>query len=127
MRTTSLHPWWFPHPIATRLGRTRNALREVLDAVRALPGVESAGTVDALPFSGENHGGYVTNSETGVTEPNSQTVAEVDVVSADYFTDHGGAVTPGPLVSRRRDESIERYYHRERRSRCAHVARDQPY
>jgi hypothetical protein len=27
-----------------------------LDAVRAIPGVEKAGTTDALPFSGENHG-----------------------------------------------------------------------
>src|SRR5262249_22600888 len=56
-----------------------------LNSVRALPGVESAGTVDALPFSGENHGGYVTNTEAGVMEPNSQTVAEIDVVSADYL------------------------------------------
>ena len=66
-----------------------------LDAVRALPGVESAGTVDALPFSGENHGGYVTNSETGVTEPNSQTVAEIDVVSADYLQTMGVRLVEG--------------------------------
>ncbi len=33
--------------------------KRMLDAVRALPGVERAGTVDALPFSGENHGGSV--------------------------------------------------------------------
>jgi hypothetical protein len=30
--------------------------RRFLDAVRSIPRVESAGTVDALPFSGENHG-----------------------------------------------------------------------
>jgi len=66
-----------------------------LDAVRDLPGVESAGTVDALPFSGENHGGYVTNSKTGVTEPNSQTVAEVDIVSADYLQTMGVRLIEG--------------------------------
>jgi predicted permease len=66
-----------------------------LDAVRALPGVESAGTVDALPFSGENHGAYVTNSKTGVTEPNSQTVAEVDIVSADYLQTMGVRLIEG--------------------------------
>jgi predicted permease len=31
--------------------------KRFLDAMRAMPGVESAGTVDALPFSGENDGG----------------------------------------------------------------------
>jgi predicted permease len=60
-----------------------------LNAVRVLPGVENAGTVDALPFSGENHGGYITNSKAGVMEPSSQTVAEVDVVSADYLQTMG--------------------------------------
>ena len=66
-----------------------------LDAVRSLPGVESAGAVDALPFSGENHGGYVTNSETAVTDPASQTVAEVNVVSADYLQTMGVRLLEG--------------------------------
>src|SRR5215472_11028232 len=39
--------------------------RRILDGVRAIPGVEKAGTVDALPFSGENHGGFVGNQEGG--------------------------------------------------------------
>ena len=39
--------------------------RRFLDAVRAIPGVESAGTVDALPFSGENHGGFISTSPCG--------------------------------------------------------------
>ena len=53
--------------------------KRILDSVRALPGVESAGTVDALPFSGENHGGSV-----GRTEASSLDV-EVDVVGGDYL------------------------------------------
>jgi predicted permease len=56
-----------------------------LDAVRAIPGVENAGTVDALPFSGENHGSLITSSETAVMEPRNQLPAEVDVVSPDYL------------------------------------------
>jgi predicted permease len=59
--------------------------RRFLEAVRALPGVESAGTVDALPFSGENHGSLIASSEAAVMEPRTQLVAEVDVVSPDYL------------------------------------------
>jgi len=54
--------------------------KRILDAVRALPGVQSAGTVDALPFSGENHGGWVGNADN-----RSALVAEVDVVGGDYL------------------------------------------
>jgi predicted permease len=59
--------------------------RRFLDAVRAIPGVESAGTVDALPFSGENHGSLITSSEAAVMEPRDQVPAEVDVVSPEYL------------------------------------------
>ncbi len=61
--------------------------RQFLDAVRALPDVESAGTVDALPFSGENHGGFVSLREAPL--PNDQLVAEVDVVSTEYLPTMG--------------------------------------
>lgn len=60
-----------------------------LDAVRTLPGVESAGAVDALPFSGENHGGNVTGNASEVMRPGSQAVAEIDNVSADYLQTMG--------------------------------------
>jgi predicted permease len=62
--------------------------RRILDAVRVLPGVESAGTIDALPFSGENHGGLVSSGEL-------QTAAEVDVVSAGYLQTMGVRLTEG--------------------------------
>ena len=55
--------------------------RRILDAMRSLPGVESAGTVDALPFSGENHGGYVSDDE---PPRGRQLVAEIDVAGGDY-------------------------------------------
>jgi len=66
-----------------------------LDAVRTLPGVEAAGTVDALPFSGENHGGFVTATQAGVLEPGSQLVAEVDVVSGEYLQTMGVRLAAG--------------------------------
>ncbi len=56
--------------------------QRILEAVRALPGVESAGTVDALPFSGENHGGFVGAG-------NSSLVAEIDVVGGEYLQTMG--------------------------------------
>jgi putative ABC transport system permease protein len=53
--------------------------RRILDDVRALPGIEKAGAVDALPFSGENNGAVI-----GTGEPSTEQIAEVDRVSADY-------------------------------------------
>jgi len=61
------------------------AYRRFLDAIRAIPGAESAGTIDALPFSGENHGGLITSSEAAVMEPRNQLPAEIDVVSPEYL------------------------------------------
>jgi predicted permease len=53
--------------------------KRILDAVRALPGVESAGTVDALPFSGENHGGTVSLPD------GTWLQTENDVVGGEYL------------------------------------------
>lgn len=63
--------------------------RRILNSVRALPGVESAGTVDALPFSGENHGGFVSNSAGLSNESAAPLTAEVDVVSGEYLQTMG--------------------------------------
>jgi putative ABC transport system permease protein len=60
--------------------------KRILDAVRALPGVDNAGTVDALPFSGENHGGFVTGGE--VSADHSLT-AEIDVTGGGYLQTMG--------------------------------------
>jgi predicted permease len=73
--------------------------RKFLDSIRALPGVESAGAVDALPFSGENHGGSVTSSETAVMEPHRQLVAEIDVVSSEYLQTMGARLLQGRWFS----------------------------
>jgi putative ABC transport system permease protein len=53
--------------------------KQILDAVRALPGVDYAGTADALPFSGENHGGTVTRPGA------APLLSEIDVVGGDYL------------------------------------------
>lgn len=56
--------------------------KRILDDVRALWGVESAGTVDALPYSGENHGGFVSSS--GASDPQAVT-SEIDVIGGEYL------------------------------------------
>jgi putative ABC transport system permease protein len=63
--------------------------QRILDSVRALPGVESAGTVDALPFSGENHGGYVSAAE------GSNLESEIDVVGGEYLQSMGVRLLEG--------------------------------
>jgi predicted permease len=62
--------------------------RRVLDLVRVLPGVDSAGTVDALPFSGENTGGLV-GKKAGRALEGGQIPSEIDVVSAGYLQTMG--------------------------------------
>ncbi len=66
-----------------------------LDAVRAVPGVENAGTVDALPFSGENHGGLVASTPSPIMQPRTQLTAEVDVVSSEYLQTIGVRLIEG--------------------------------
>jgi putative ABC transport system permease protein len=63
--------------------------KRILDSVRALPGVESAGTVDALPFSGENHGGFVSGPG------GSKVEGEIDVVGGDYLQTMGVRLLEG--------------------------------
>lgn len=70
-----------------------------LDSIRSLPGVESVGAVDALPFSGENHGGSVTGNENDVMEPRNQLGAEIDVVSSDYLQTMGVRLLAGRWFS----------------------------
>jgi putative ABC transport system permease protein len=71
-----------PAPDRYRTPEARSLFyRKMLDAVRAIPGTQLAGTVDALPFSGENHGGTVSGGE-----PNGlKLVAEIDVAGGDYL------------------------------------------
>ncbi len=68
--------------------------KRILDSVRALPGVQSAGTVDALPFSGENHGEYVSNSA-ALSESNAPLIAELDLVSEEYLQTMGVRLLAG--------------------------------
>jgi predicted permease len=59
--------------------------RRILDSVASLPGVQLAGTVNALPFSGENDGGLISQSQAGALGVRDQVAAEIDVVSAGYL------------------------------------------
>ena len=69
--------------------------KRFLDTVRAIPGVQSAGTVDALPFSGENNGDLIAATESAVNDPNYQTPVELDVVSPEYLQTMGVRLSKG--------------------------------
>jgi putative ABC transport system permease protein len=75
--------------------------QRMLDAVRALPGVESAGTVDALPYSGENDGGSVRGNEGA--EP---LTTEIDVVGGDYLEAMGIRLLEGRFFRGEEDGAI---------------------
>jgi len=66
--------------------------RRILNAVRALPGVEAAGTVDALPFSGENHGGFVSAGEPPAAP---FLTSEIDVAGGEYLRAMGVRLVEG--------------------------------
>ncbi len=78
--------------------------RRILDSVRALPGVDSAGIVNPLPFSGDNNGAWVTATEAGAARPETQSVAEVDLVSAGYLETMGVRLLQGRLF---REEEVD--------------------
>lgn len=73
--------------------------RHILESVRTLPGVESVGTIDALPFSGENHGGLIGGGQAGGLEKQDQIPAEIDVVSAGYLQTMGVRLAEGRWFS----------------------------
>jgi len=73
--------------------------RHILESVRTLPGVESVGTINALPFSGENHGGSVGGGQAGGLEKQDQIPAEIDVVSAGYLQTMGVRLAGGRWFS----------------------------
>jgi len=78
--------------------------RRILAAAWTLPGVESAGTVDALPFSGENNGASLRSGDAGETAQGSNVNAELDRVSAGYLETIGVRLLQGRWF-REEDES----------------------
>lgn len=69
--------------------------KRFLDAVREIPGVASAGTVDALPFSGENHGGFLAARAKDIADTKRQLDAEIDIVGGDYLQAMGARLEEG--------------------------------
>jgi predicted permease len=85
-------------PAGEQYQRLENRIRlfqRILDSVRTIPGVEGEGTVDALPFSGENNSGLVSTTEAAVLDPKGQEQAEVDIVSNDYLQAMGTRLLEG--------------------------------
>ncbi|MDR3701842.1 MAG: ABC transporter permease [Candidatus Sulfopaludibacter sp.] len=73
----------------------RALFRGILDSVAALPGVEAAGAVDALPFTGENNGAAVFGDGSKLPRTSEQPVAEVDTVTAGYLPAMGVRLLQG--------------------------------
>lgn len=85
-----------PEPERYKTPDQRNRVyKQFLEAVRAIPGVESAGTVDALPFSGENHGGLVSTRRAAALDAKDQSIAEIDVVGGEYLQTLGVRLAAG--------------------------------
>src|SRR5262249_33836983 len=94
--------------------------RQALDRVRALPGVESAGSVNILPLSGSNNSGTITIDTTSV--PPDKRFLEADwrpvlpgyfetmgirLIAGRFFTDADGEqAQPAAII----DESLARAY-----------------
>jgi predicted permease len=78
--------------------------RRILNAVRVMPGVESAGAVSPLPFSGDNNGALVTATEVGVARPETQQIAEVDQISDGYLETMGVRLLQGRFF---REEEVD--------------------
>ncbi len=86
------------------LSQRASLFRGILNSVRALPGVESAGLVDALPFSGERNGGIIGTSEAGDRPQDARLLADVDKVSPGYLETLGIELLDGRLF---RDEDMD--------------------
>ena len=71
------------------------AYQRFLDAVRSIPGVVSAGTVNAAPFSGENLGGLVATTAAQAVQTDTQPPAEIDAVSSEYLQTMGVRLLQG--------------------------------
>jgi putative ABC transport system permease protein len=85
-----------PEPERYKTDEQRSGIyRRFVEAVRAIPGVTNVGTVDALPFSGENHGGFVSASRAVPTDPKNQSVAEINIVGAEYLQTLGVHLAAG--------------------------------
>lgn len=78
--------------------------KRFLDSVRAIPGVRNAGVADALPFSGENHGGYISTSKSAQIAPTSRLIAEIDLIGGDYLQTLGVRLLAGRWF---REEEME--------------------
>ena len=65
--------------------------QRMLDTVRTIPNIAATGTADALPFSGENHGGYVSGGVSNTPPPSDPLATSARTVSASSGLNIGGA------------------------------------
>jgi putative ABC transport system permease protein len=64
-------------------------VRQMLEHIRALPDVASASSIHLLPMTGMQSGSWVHRSDRPAPAPGTEPLAEVSVISGDYFRTMG--------------------------------------
>ena len=84
-----------PDAIYSKPEQVRGFYADLLNRVQALPGVQSAGAVNALPLSGEGGSGTLTVDSQAVPLENTTPETDQRVVAADYFKAMGISLVRG--------------------------------
>ena len=90
-----------PSAIYSKPEQIRGFYSELLDRVRRLPGVQSAGAVSGLPLSGEGGSGTTTIDSQAVDIQNTTPEADQRVATEDYFMAMGISLVRGRLFDAR--------------------------
>ncbi|MFZ3376058.1 MAG: ABC transporter permease [Chthoniobacterales bacterium] len=88
-----------------KLDRAKNFYTQLLDRVRALPGVESATLTRVIPFSYNVFSSSAIEADGYQPPPNEQPTAEYNQVAEDYFATIGIPIVSGREFTRTDDEN----------------------
>jgi putative ABC transport system permease protein len=94
-----------PDAVYSKPEQVRGFYNELLDRVRGLPGVRSAGAVSALPLSGEGGSGTTTIDSQSVPLEDTTPEADQRVVTSDYFRAMGISLIRGRVFEARDSDS----------------------
>jgi putative ABC transport system permease protein len=81
--------------------RRAGFVEQVLERVRAVPGVRAAGSIHFLPMTGMNSGTWYNRADRPTPRPGEESGGEVSVVSSGYFRTMGIPILAGRDFDRR--------------------------
>lgn len=96
---------WIPETRYDDISKVRGFYRDVIEQVRALPGVESSGAVLSLPIHSGITGTLGFSIEGRTSEPGRVPVAGYQISTFDYFPTMGIPLLRGELFSENDDEN----------------------